>query len=1610
MKRTLVVLALLFTPLAVLPSTKGASTAPSFVRAGFLCEPQIFMHHTPERCFIGPGMIQLANGDILMAAPWGRPPTNFEQLAAKFPVPMLYRSHDGGRTWQEQGRMKMDWSLPGMISDGGVSFLRMQDGRLAFLAHRHVQGLHGGGLPVISFSKDDGATWTPARLVGEPEGVWYVMNDRLIQTRRGRLVVPVAHMPQGAGTYEGDKNLGLCFFSDDAGSTWRRSRVPAKLDDKRGMAEPCVAEVDGGRLLILARTGSGFHYASWSDDGGDSWSKPEPTTLASACAPLTLKTLPDGRLIVFYDHAAPLNAGAFFPRTPLCYAVSGDGGRHWGPPVIIDDEGVEHHDLQNIYPAIAFTKEGMLVLWSTHRADPAGSFAGAADAQTGGAKRAILKYPQKAPCVAQSLPWTADLEQVALRENFDTLAAWSAQPTWQSNPSRAASATCADGVACFAVPEPKRGMKWSRLTPGVVLEEMRYLVVRYRAENVRAEGSDYFIHLDDGGKTSCTALRLDDVVADGQWHTVAVDATRLGTTGEIKTLAIQVPSSAAGQARLWLDWVMFADRVPEGATELRAPPQLPDRTLPLAAAQWRAHGSWLANPATQHEERREGEATVLSVGEPGRGMKWAWELPQREPLGPHRFLTLHYRATNCAPVGDYALSLLGKPRTGGRADVPVVANREIIADGRWHTLSAGLTVAAAQLSDFGTLALQVQAGAQGQAVFQVDRLALTSCRAPHALAEFFDLTADAHFDGFQVVDLSSLGNNSAARFVQRYNLAGGFEGTTLTAGGIPFSLPSKQPDLYCSTFEGCEELAVPLRTKASEVYLLLWAAFTGGEEQARGSGRLQKLIDGDRFRVRLEYADGSQSECLPLNRVTRRFEITAGPQVLCAFAEPTKQLRRVVLCDRTAQGLFGLAAVTCRTAGDRLCGEFAEELPALRIRPPSPARTPERAAARLASQHIELANTHLALTLEYAPLPRVVRLVNRATGHDALGGRAAEPLLALNAGALEPAGVPDIKESADRVVVECRYNVTQAPGVQAILRAELGAGSEVAIEVAFTNGGAQPVPLGFAGPTIGNLCLGDDLAGNYYLLPKCGAAFHNGPCQFHERYCGHDMPLQFISLVNPAAGEGLYLRTEDTNDTWRSYCLRKGEQGVSFGLDYPVEPLAPGATRHGSRTLLGVGGGDWREGFEAYRRWLQTWYRPAAPRQPWFREVFNFRQHFLWSNEPLYDRTTGELHLERALTEAQAQFGGLEYLHLFDWGNCGKFGRIYGRTGDYPPYDLIRGGEAALRSALAGVQAQGVRTGLYIEGYLLDERGLLGQAQGRAWQLVRANGERAYWPLSTEMFMCPSVSAWREVQASTYAARVRELGVDGMYVDEFGFANSAKDCYSREHGHAAPAYAVPAERDYMRLLRERVDATRPGVALYGEESPCDVNSQFQDGSFTYSMAMAARTATLAPLNLLRFALPDFKTFEILSCDHPTGSWASGVQWVFFNGEGLWLEGPATDWFAPATLAAIRKCHAILREHRDAFTSSAPVPLMPTEAGGVFANLFPAGGKRVFTFYNSRHRTFSGEVLRLPHAAGARYHDAWNGRDIQPRRDGSDDVLATTLEPLGVGCLVVTCTK
>ena len=153
--------------------------------------------------------------------------------------------------------------------------------------------------------------------------------------------------------------------------------------------------------------------------------------------------------------------------------------------------------------------------------------------------------------------------------------------------------------------------------------------------------------------------------------------------------------------------------------------------------------------------------------------------------------------------------------------------------------------------------------------------------------------------------------------------------------------------------------------------------------------------------------------------------------------------------------------------------------------------------------------------------------------------------------------------------------------------------------------------------------------------------------------------------------------------------------------------------------------------------------------------------------------------------------------------------------------------------------------------------------------------------------------------------------------------------------------------------------------------------------------------------------PAFKTFEILICDQPTGSWAEGVLWTFFNGEGIWLEGPAREWFRPRTLAAIRRAHAVLREHRDAFTTLEPEPLVPSLSEGIRVNRFPGRSEVAYTLLNVLPRSWRGPVLAVPESEGRRFVDAWNGRPIEarPRPDGAVE-LSVEIDPYGVGCIVV----
>ncbi len=1223
-------------------------------------------------------------------------------------------------------------------------------------------------------------------------------------------------------------------------------------------------------------------------------------------------------------------------------------------------------------------------------------------------------------CVA-GLPVPASAED-AWRDDGDSAAVWVAQPGWIPNPSAGADVRAADGVLVFSVPEPNRAMKFSRSVRSFPLSFYRYLVLRYRAENLREDLEGYFVYLNDGGPRECHALRLRDLRSDGEWHTVAVDVSRLAVQPTITALAVQAVTTARGGGRLFIDWITFSDALPAGAQELRQPEPTPvasrpDWVLPLATSGWTARRDWLGNPGQNPRVVLSKEGLTFRVAEAYRGMKWSLRLPEAVPLQEYAYLTLRYRAEGFHPAGDYALCVIGTPGSDGLDYTAVVAPGALVADGSWHTLNVPLAGAAARFPTIHQIAFQVQTGARPGASLTVAALRFTNKPTPPPVSDFVRARPGwpAETAGFLPLSLTSLPPSPARQLQDQLGLADWLSGERITAEGVPFALRAGGREVCRTGVLARQRLAVPVGRRVSAVYLLLATLFAGEEEDVRGGGSFAAFTDVDRFRVRLEYADGIVHECLPLDVRARTRRVPLGPRVLCAFADPKRTLARVVLDDRCGSAAFALLAATAHTGARcpleayRLRPALSPQTPAGRL-PAATAPTLKREGGRL-----RLANGRLEAELTTTAGLRLSRLARVVPGklarlEEALP-KGGGPLLTLTLAGkpLPPAHLPvaSIQERAAGGRKGVDFTLSgrgPAAGLRVQVRVSLGTAPELLVEATLTNTGTRTVNVGVRGPGVTGVRIGARAADNYYLFPQCGAVWNNVPVSLEQPFCGL-FPVQFLDVYNRRQGGGVWLRTEDRVGDDRSYTLRRGEDGLTdLGTAYPERPLAPGARRPLVRTLIGVHPGDWRPALAAYQTWLRRWYRPVTPRKPWFREIFNFRQRFLWWLDPLYQ---DGFHLDRAITEAQQRFGGIDYLHLFDWGVVPGIGRVYGRTGDHSPYDHWQGGLPAFREAIAGVQAKGVPVGLYIEGYLLEERGKLGQTHGKEWQRVDATGQRAYWPGATEAFICPWLPAWREVQADTYHRAVRDMNVDGMYLDQFGFCSPHfAACHSPDHGHPVPGSALLGERGLTRMVRQRIEAAKPGVALYSEETPPDVNSLYQDGSFTYALARARAGQSRVPLNLTRFAIPSFKTFEILVCDKPTASWATGVHWVFFNGEGIWLEGPAEEWFEPQTLAAIRRGYRILRAHRDAFAGDDVEALVPTRIEGIFANAFNARGKRVLTLYNSHPETVSGELLRLPHRSGRRYEDAWNRRELRPRINSGYAYLRLTLGPHEPGCVVI----
>ena len=276
-------------------------------------------------------------------------------------------SEDGGLTWSKQkwlkdagGEVVFSTSCVKLNAKNGIGLvgeLRMDKSEGNFSLRKKMPRY-----PVFYRSQDNGQTWGPPipMAPAHPLLDTLALQDVAIRTSSGRIVVPmyVAMGKRGTGPHDCqlplagklvhnqfihttghfyDPGFDTCFvcYSDDDGRTWTQNAdgmIFIQLDwnsDYNYACEPTIAEVAPGRLLMFMRTGLGRLFQCWSDDDGETWSRPMTTSLPACTTPAQLRKLPTGHLLCIWNQQSQDEIRRGLNRTRLSSAISRDGGRVW---------------------------------------------------------------------------------------------------------------------------------------------------------------------------------------------------------------------------------------------------------------------------------------------------------------------------------------------------------------------------------------------------------------------------------------------------------------------------------------------------------------------------------------------------------------------------------------------------------------------------------------------------------------------------------------------------------------------------------------------------------------------------------------------------------------------------------------------------------------------------------------------------------------------------------------------------------------------------------------------------------------------------------------------------------------------------------------------------------------------------------------------------------------------------------------------------------------------------------------------------------------------------------------------------------------------------------
>ncbi len=269
------------------------------------------------------------------------------------------------------------------------------DGSLWLLHTAQTSGHQDTAIVRRRISPDGGRSWGPTETL-EAAAPGTFVRQPIHVVGDGSWLLPIFRCRKLAGeNWDGSLDDSAVMRSTDQGVSWQRIVVP---DSVGCVHMNIVAGADAGLLAFFRSRWADHVYASRSDDGGQSWCKPEPTTLPNNNSSIQALRLADGRLAMIFnassaadaterreslydelDDDAPAEGGApsqqplrraFWgaPRAPLTLAISEDDGRSWpwqrdlevGDGWCMSNDSERGLNREYSYPSIRQTADGAL--------------------------------------------------------------------------------------------------------------------------------------------------------------------------------------------------------------------------------------------------------------------------------------------------------------------------------------------------------------------------------------------------------------------------------------------------------------------------------------------------------------------------------------------------------------------------------------------------------------------------------------------------------------------------------------------------------------------------------------------------------------------------------------------------------------------------------------------------------------------------------------------------------------------------------------------------------------------------------------------------------------------------------------------------------------------------------------------------------------------------------------------------------------------------------------------------------------------------------------------------------------------------------------------------